>query len=916
MTNKNELYETGEIGGLGDNIFTINAAMVNKATAYVYRSNADATHQWNGYVDYLEVTRAMNPLLKSITFDGTKIEVTSTTVSQTLPYATDLTNVTPEYYWNGAGTAVVTTNEGAWAWGVNTYVLTDKDGDASTYTITLTRAERSHDATLSDIRVAGVSIDGFDPATLTYNVELERGTSAYPAVTYTAATGATVAPSSDEFPGDYRLVVTAEDEETIQTYTIHFTVSTKYKVVIFDGTAESADAALATSPDATTGASWTVTGLSASSSSFTGYAYKIATGGGTGSSKNIAVTIPANYLPQFEITHVTNSNGNARNAMVGLATTRPSSTSDALFYVTNSDQSNPSTGTSEQLDEEQTYYIHSDNSINFLHISLLLEPILPKCEAPILSGLSDLDVCSLGVNNLSVTASTEDGGTFAYQWYKKGDSDSPVGTNSSSYVPTEVGQYYVVVTHSLADHRDNVTTSDVVEVTLATATEITTAPYNQRAETGNSATLNVAAVGKNISYKWYTCDNEAGDNPEEIVPAETGTSLSVTVTEGMEQWYKVVVTGDCGSVSATAKIEQFVPVAQANVTTSITWDWKSSTAGWPTAASSQIDFANTGIEYLMANVDGRVPNNEGFRSDMLIGKGQILWRNKSDGEYGFQGFQIKFHTEVAGFVRIYYRAPSSGNTCTITIDGKPAGSRGNSWGWSEYVEVEADKDILIDMVNSAGASNMTRVQKIEFEHYDHKRSGVIGNLGTICWPYNVPVANRKGADFFSIDYFNSSHVIFIEEDGELQAGRPYFFQYTDENMLIQNGETHVDDPSNYRGMYGTFTTLSAGSATDAILQGNVMLNNNNLYYAPAGCWLNAYRAYLKWDEVEALAPYVEPAGAPLRRRMYINMEHKTPTDLENIDVLNNLDGNKFIKDGKLYILRNGHLYNAQGVRVQ
>ena len=128
-------------------------------------------------------------------------------------------------------------------------------------------------------------------------------------------------------------------------------------------------------------------------------------------------------------------------------------------------------------------------------------------------------------------------------------------------------------------------------------------------------------------------------------------------------------------------------------------------------------------------------------------------------------------------------------------------------------------------------------------------------------------------------------------------------------MLIQNGETHVDDPSDYRGMYGTFTNID-----DA--QGKVMLKNNNLYYAPAGSRLGAYRAYIRWDEVEALAPYVEPAGAPLRRRMYINMEHKTPTDLENIDVLNNLDGNKFIKDGKLYILRNGHLYNAQGVRVQ
>ena len=70
MTDKKELYDTEDIGGTGDNIFTINAAMVGYATAYVYRSNADAAHQWNGYVDYIEVTRVMNPVLTAISFNG------------------------------------------------------------------------------------------------------------------------------------------------------------------------------------------------------------------------------------------------------------------------------------------------------------------------------------------------------------------------------------------------------------------------------------------------------------------------------------------------------------------------------------------------------------------------------------------------------------------------------------------------------------------------------------------------------------------------------------------------------------------------------------------------------------------------------------------------------------------------------
>jgi hypothetical protein len=101
-------------------------------------------NNFNGWVSVVEVTRVMDPVLKSITFDGTKINVTGTSVSATLPNGADLTDVTPEIFWNGAGTAVVTTHEGAWDWGANTYVLTDKDGDATSYTITLTEDVLKH----------------------------------------------------------------------------------------------------------------------------------------------------------------------------------------------------------------------------------------------------------------------------------------------------------------------------------------------------------------------------------------------------------------------------------------------------------------------------------------------------------------------------------------------------------------------------------------------------------------------------------------------------------------------------------------------------------------------------------------------------------------------------------------------------
>ena len=150
MTDKNELYETGEIGGLGDNIFTINAAMVGQASAYVYRANNDAAHQWNGYVDFIEVTRPMNPVLTAITIDGRDgvIDEANKTVAVSFPYESDLASldVQPTIVWNGAGSAAPLA---AWAEGANTYRITDKDGDYTDYTVTLTRDDLKYAVTFN-----------------------------------------------------------------------------------------------------------------------------------------------------------------------------------------------------------------------------------------------------------------------------------------------------------------------------------------------------------------------------------------------------------------------------------------------------------------------------------------------------------------------------------------------------------------------------------------------------------------------------------------------------------------------------------------------------------------------------------------------------------------------------------------------
>ena len=570
------------------------------------------------------------------------------------------------------------------------------------------------------------------------------------------------------------------------------------------------------------------------------------------------------------------------------------------------------------LDEAADWYISpKDGEVKIQKI----EFIAPKCEQPNVTDMSDSELCEGDpFTALAVSASVSDGGTLHYQWYKHpaaGD-DEAVGADAASYTPTADGQYYVVVTNKLADHSDNSKASNTVTVEHFASAVITTAPLNQRGEVGDVVTLSAAATGKNVAYKWYTCD-EDGSNEVALDPAQTGTSIDVTITAGLLQWYKVKVTSDCGGAEAKAKVSEFVPTTPANVTTSILWDWASS--AWP--ASGEVQFTNktedgtdlTPAYELLADADAIVPNNAAFRSDMLYGKGQWVWRSSNK---FFQGTAIKFNTTVAGKVRVNYRSTGNNKEVQVTIAGTPAGkNKTSNFQWSEYVEVPAG-DVEIICLSTDEEKSLTRVQKIEFLALAHQRTSGYnaGDLGTVCLEDATFI---EGANLYELAGLNENGYLAFDEvlSGELEEGKPYLFEVTNPSKISfykPVGAAHSGSEIAVNGMIGTFdgTTLYQNVA------------QNYYYFSGRHIWkvndftvaipIPDHRCYIDYDVLKNAQ--ASPNPAPGRRRVTLGVQGtQVTTDINNVGS-DDVQCTKVMIDGQLYILRGEKMYDATGRLVK
>jgi hypothetical protein len=163
------------------------------------------------------------------------LKVNGTTVTGFLP-ATLVYNIVLPYGTTVVPTVTATTTDvnatkvitpAAALPGATTVITTAQDGTTHlTYTLNFTIAPNVV-ATLSDLKVNGVTVTGFSANTLSYTVTLPYGTTVVPTVTATTTdvNATKVITPAAALPGATTVLVTAQDGITTKTYTVNFTIT-------------------------------------------------------------------------------------------------------------------------------------------------------------------------------------------------------------------------------------------------------------------------------------------------------------------------------------------------------------------------------------------------------------------------------------------------------------------------------------------------------------------------------------------------------------------------------------------------------------------------------------------------------------------------------------------------------------------
>ena len=205
------------------------------------------------------------------------------------------------------------------------------------------------------------------------------------------------------------------------------------------------------------------------------------------------------------------------------------------------------------------------------------------------------------------------------------------------------------------------------------------------------------------------------------------------------------------------------------------------------------------------------------------------------------------------------------------------------------------------MIASSGDPfNVTDIVLVMEEPYT--RTVTNGNYGTIC--LSRAAATIEGATMYRIVGGNASEGITIEEVASMEAGKPYIFQASADQITV----TMTGPRAGVQEANGLVGNLGESAITVPQNGHSYVLSTNLLYLVNSDVTIAPNRAYINMSAITSIAP------TPGRIRRVIAVENQA-TGIEDASATF-VGPEKIFENGVLYILRDGVKYNATGVRVQ
>ena len=174
-----------------------------------------------------------------------------------------------------------------------------------------------------------------------------------------------------------------------------------------------------------------------------------------------------------------------------------------------------------------------------------------------------------------------------------------------------------------------------------------------------------------------------------------------------------------------------------------------------------------------------------------------------------------------------------------------------------------------------------------------------GAYGTICLPKTA--ASYTGATMFRIADKTENGIV-IEEVNAMEAGKPYIFQATASTINVTYGEGAPVAASSDNGLIGY---IGENNLELTANENHYILANDQIWKVNITVQVPSNRAYVDMNAINAT-----PQAAP---RRHISVKN-TPTGVDELQETNGAV--KQIKDGQLIIIRNEHMFNAQGQMIQ